>query len=109
MVTCPNEGKPGMLPFSQAIELFEHTDAARYMPFVPRPCFCHFSTSALVNFLIYSQRIDRDIRVEKVDRPTVCKPKPRAVRVPGVRRDDPDDLASGVFVRVEFVNDTLPI
>lgn len=48
---CPNEGKPGMLPFFQAIEIFEGTDAARYMPFVPRPCFCHFSITALVNFL----------------------------------------------------------
>ena len=64
-MTCPNEGKPGMLPFFQAIEIFEGTGAARYMPFVSRPCFCHFSTSALVNVLIYSQRIDRDIRVEK--------------------------------------------
>ena len=108
-MTCPNEGKPGMLPFFQAIEIFEGTDAARYMPFVPRPCFCHFSTTALVNFLIYSQRIDRDISVEKVDCPTVCKPKPRAVRVPSVRRDDADNLASSVFVWVEFVDDTLPI
>ena len=108
-MTCPNEGKPGMLPFFQAIEIFEGTGAARYMPFVPRPCFCHFSTSALVDFLIYSQRIDRDIRVEKVDCPTVCKPKPRPVRVSDVRRNDVDNLANSVFVWVEFVDDTLPI